>query len=274
MIKIFLIGLLLILMLISVVGAEAVEKKKDTFLLSKTDPEFAAFFEDFAFEEVPGEAAAKLDPKRRGIVITASLIGCQGKETFAALLPELLDDGLTPAEANEVLYQSVAYCGIGRVLPFFAVVRELLTTRGELLPLPPLSTASRTNRLQKGIQAQVDIFGPQMSEFYNSGPQESRHINRWLAANCFGDYYTRGALDYRERELATFCYIAAQGGCEPQLLAHAAANLKNGNDKALLIAAVSQSIPYIGYPRALNALRCVNEAAAQLEAAETKGKKE
>ena len=33
-----------------------------------------------------------------------------------------------------------------------------------------------------------------MRDFWKSGPEESRHINYWLAANCFGDYYTRTGL--------------------------------------------------------------------------------
>ena len=34
-----------------------------------------------------------------------------------------------------------------------------------------------------------------------------------------------------------------------------------GNDKAFLIRVVSQCLPYIGYPRSLNAITCVNQAA-------------
>ena len=37
--------------------------------------------------------------------------------------------------------------------------------------------------------------------------------------------------------------------------------MRIGNDKLLLIDVVSQCLPYIGYPRSLNALRCINEAA-------------
>lgn len=40
-------------------------------------------------------------------------------------------------------------------------------------------------------------------------------------------------------------------------------NLSVGNKREFLIGVVSQCIPYIGYPRSLNALRCVEEAAAQ-----------
>ena len=122
------------------------------------------------------------------------------------------------------------------------------------------------NRLEKGSQAQVDIFGERMRDFWKSGPEESRHINRWLAENCFGDYYTRTGLDYRQREMITFCFLAAQGGCEPQLASHIAANIRLGNDKAFLIQIISQWVPFIGYPRCLNALRCVDEAVDRTEA--------
>ena len=110
----------------------------------------------------------------------------------------------------------------------------------------------------------VDIMGESMRGFAGSGPEESRHINRWLTDNCFGDYYTRGGLDYRQREMITFCFLSAQGGCEPQLTSHAVNNMMVGNDKAFLIKIISQCLPFIGYPRSLNALRCVNEAADEV----------
>lgn len=145
--------------------------------------------------------------------------------------------------------------------PFFSVTNQVLTEQGVALPLEPGSTTTAETRLAAGNQAQVDIFGEGMRGFQNSGPEESRHINRWLADNCFGDYYTRGGLDYKQREMITFCFLAALGGCEPQLTSHAGANLRIGNDNAFLIQVISQCLPYIGYPRSLNALRCVNDAA-------------
>ena len=66
-----------------------------------------------------------------------------------------------------------------------------------------------------------------------------------------------------EREMVTFCYLAAQGGCEPQLTAHAKGNMNLGNDREFLTKVVSQCLPYIGYPRSLNAIACINKAAEQ-----------
>ena len=63
------------------------------------------------------------------------------------------------------------------------------------------------------------------------------------------------------RELLTFAMLAALGGCESQLAGHVAANRNVGNDRATLLDVLTQLIPYIGYPRTLNALRVLGEVA-------------
>ena len=220
----------------------------------ETDPEFAERFEQFAFDEVVNEPGQQLDEVTRHMAILATLLGCQGTEAFRLELPCALDAGITPVMAKEIVYQAVDYLGIGRVLPFLDITNEVLSSRGIALPLEGQCTTTMEDRLEKGAQA--DIFGPHMLEAWKTG-----HINRWLAANCFGDYYTRTGLTLAQREMITFCFLAAQGGCEPQLTAHAKGNMNLGNDKAFLIRVVSQCLPYIGYPRSLNAITCVNQAA-------------
>lgn len=227
--------------------------------LLRTDPEFVERFGNFAFDEVVN--GDDLDGHTRFLAILAALIGCQGVETFRAVLPAALNFGVTPVEAKEVIYQSVAYLGIGRALRFLTAANQVLEEGGLSLLLAGQTTTTVETRLEAGVQAQVGIFGKGMRDFARSGPEESRHINRRLADNCFGDWYTRTGLDYRQRELITFCFLAAQSGCEPQPTSHAGANMRLGNDKAFLIKIISQCLPYIGYPRTLNALRCVNEAA-------------
>ena len=222
----------------------------------ETDPEFAERVEHFAFDEVVNEPGQQLDEVTRHMAILATLLGCQGTEVFRRELPQALDAGVTPVMAKEIVYQAVDYLGMGRVLPFLDITNEVLAERGVALPLEGQATTTMENRLEKGAQAQADIFGPQMLEAWKAG-----HINRWLAANCFGDYYTRTGLTLAQREMITFCFLAAQGGCEPQLTSHARGNMNLGNDKDFLIRVVSQCLPYIGYPRSLNAVTCVNKAA-------------
>lgn len=224
--------------------------------LHKTDPEFTECLNHFILEDVIREPGQQLEEPVRYMAILAALIGCQGADLFREILPRALDGGLTPVKVKEIIYQSAAYLGIGRMLPFLTAANQVLESRGVKLPLPGQAATTLEDRLEKGSRAQVDIFGGGMKDFWKKG-----HINRWLAANCFGDYYTREGLDLGEREMITFCFLAAQGGCDPQLTSHAAGNMSLGNDRDFLIRVVSQCLPYIGYPRSLNAIACINKAA-------------
>ena len=234
--------------------------------LAETDPEYAALVSAFAGEEVPGEEAAALPDRERRLAVLSALLGCQGVDLFRVEVGLALDAGVTPVEVKEVVYQATAYLGLGRVYPFVAAANEVLAQRGVELPLDGQSTTTPETRLAAGNGKQVEYFGEGMRETWVNGPAERAHVNKWLADNCFGDYYTRGGLSDKDREIITFCFIAAQGGCEPQLTSHAMGNMGLGNDKGFLYRVVSQCVPYIGYPRSLNALACVDKAAEQLGA--------
>ena len=243
------------LLIILTFSCSANSKEADNLYLrefSQTDPEFYAVFNNFSAEV---KDAVELDNKTRFTAVLAALLGCQGVDEFREVVPAALDSGVTPVEVKEIIYQAAAYLGIGRVNPFLKTANEVFEARGIKLPLESQSTTTKETRREKGTQAQVDIFGENMRDFWKGG-----NINLWLAENCFGDYYTRKGLDLKERELITFCFLMAQGGCEPQLTAHALGNMKIGNDKEFLIKIVSQCLPFIGYPRSLNAIKCVNDA--------------
>lgn len=221
-----------------------------------TDPEFVERVEHFTFDEVVNDPEQQLDEETRWLAILSALIGAQSAEAFRKLLPQALDAGLSPVAVKEMVYQAVDYLGLGRALPFLDITNEVFALRGIALPLENQATTTMDDRLEKGAQAQAEIFGEQMLEAWKAGT-----VNRWLAANCFGDYYTRGGLDLKARELITFCFLAAQGGCEPQLTSHSQGNMNLGNGKDFLLRVILQILPYIGYPRSLNAITCVNKAA-------------
>ncbi len=66
-------------------------------------------------------------------------------------------------------------------------------------------------------------------------------------------------MDTKTRELITFSILATLGGCENQLRAHINGNITVGNNKEVLLDVITQCMPYIGFPRTLNAIACVNE---------------
>ena len=225
--------------------------------LYETDKELMDIFENFSINEVKNDSDCNLPEKTRYEAVLAALIGCGGVDMFREVLSEAIESSvLSAVEAREIVYQAVDYLGMGRVLPFLYGENEVFSKAGVKLPLPDSSTVSADERLEKGVEAQVHIFGEHMREAWKAGK-----INRRLGANCFGDFYTRTGLSLKERELITFCFLMAQGGCEPQLTAHAKGNMNLGNDRDFLMRVVYQCLPYIGYPRSLNAISCVNKAA-------------
>jgi 4-carboxymuconolactone decarboxylase len=229
--------------------------------LKVTDPEFIELFDNFAFDEVL--AIGTLDDRTRLMVILAALIASQTVNEYKLMLRGALNIGVTPVEAKEILYQAVPYCGIAKVFDFLHATNEVLESVGVKLPLPGQSTTTPATRHERGLAVQMEIFGGMIDAMYAQSPASQMHINQFLSANCFGDYYTRTGLDLKTRELLTFSTILALGGCEPQLKGHIQGNVAVGSDKATLLSVITQLLPYVGYPRTLNALRCLNEVLSE-----------
>lgn len=226
--------------------------------LAVTDPEFIEVFDNFAFDEVLSHGG--LDRRIRLMVQLSAIIASQAVREYRVMLGAALTVGVTPVEAKEVVYQAVPYVGIAKVYDFLHVTNEVLTERGIPLPLPGQSTTTPETRMEKGLAVQRQIVGEDLvRQLYAAAPEDEQHIQRYLSANCFGDYLTRGGLDIPTRELLTFSMLVSLGGCDPQVKAHVAANLLVGNSRAKLIEVLTQLLPFIGYPRTLNGLRAVDE---------------
>ena len=228
--------------------------------LAVTDPELIEVFDNFAFDEVL--TSSRLEETTRLLTQLAAMVALGAVSEFRVMLGAALTVGVTPAEAKEVAYQAVPYVGMARVFDFLHAANEVLAERGVDLPLQSHATTTPATRLKRGRAVQEQAVGADaVALMYESAPADEQRIQRLLSANCFGDHVSRGGLDLATRELLTFGMLAALGGCEPQLRGHVAANLRVGNDRARLLDTLTQLIPFIGYPRTLNALRVLDEAA-------------
>jgi len=225
--------------------------------LQTTDPELIEVFDNFAFDEVIGHG--NLDTRTRVMMILGSTIAGQALSEYKVMLGAALNIGVTPIEIKEIVYQSVPYVGIAKVLDFIHVTNEVLQSNGIKLPLEDQSTTTPQARYAKGLKVQKEIFGEMIDKMYDESPKNQLHIQKYLSANCFGDYITRNGLDIKTRELLTFAMLISLGGVDPQVKGHIQGNVNVGNNKELLLSVVTQLLPYIGYPRTLNAIKCLNE---------------
>jgi len=226
--------------------------------LQVTDPELVEVFDNWAFDEVLSDAP--LETRTRLMVQLAAIIACQAINEYRVMLGAALHVGVTPVEIKEIVYQAVPYLGMAKVFDFVHATNEVLESRGIALPLESQSTTNSDNRLESGLRVQMRILGERIDQMYAQSPKDQLHIQKYLSGNCFGDYITRNGLDLASRELLTFSMLATFGGCEPQLAGHVAANLAVGNDRQVLINTITQLLPFIGYPRSLNAIKVINDS--------------
>lgn len=227
--------------------------------LAVSDPELIEVFDNFAFGEVI--ARSKLDTRTRVMLILAAIIGSQAVNEYKIMVGATLNVGITPIEIKEILYQSVSYVGMARAFDFLHATNEVLTSRGHQFPLPGQSTTTTETRYDKGLAVQKAIFGKMIDDMYAQSPKDQLHIQRFLSANCFGDFYTRTGLDIKTRELVTLSILIASGGLDVQVKGHVQGNVNVGNGRAVLLDVMTQLLPWVGYPRSLNTLKALNEVA-------------
>jgi 4-carboxymuconolactone decarboxylase len=171
--------------------------------LKETDPELIEVFDNFAFDEVISDA--NLDTRIRLMVVLASMIASQTLSEYKVMLGGALNVGVTPIEVKEIVYQAVPYIGIAKVFDFIHATNEILQSKGIKLPLEGQSTTTPETRFEKGLEVQKSIVGAELiDKMDRESPENQKHIQKYLSANCFGDYLTRKGIDLKIRELFLF----------------------------------------------------------------------
>jgi 4-carboxymuconolactone decarboxylase len=232
--------------------------------LAQTDPELIEYFDNFAFDEVYADAArldGSLDLHTQVMVQLAAILAAGGLAEFRVVAAAAIASaGVSPVELKEIVYQSGAYVGMARAYDYLHAANDILTEAGVDLPLPGQSASTPQTRLECGKSVQGRIVGDDaVATRFTDTPADEVHIQRYLAANCFGDTVGRGGIDLQVRELLTFSMLVALGGADAQVRGHVAGNLAVGNTRERLLAVLTVLVPFIGYPRTLNGLAALND---------------
>lgn len=226
---------------------------------SDFEKEFPEFFDvknNFIYGEVRDRA--ELSNTQKALISIGALLVLEGddlKEQIGAALKQ----EVSPEEIQEVFHQAAPYIGFPKVEKGLKILKETFSDNEILLPLKVQGTVTEEDRLEKGIMSQKSIFGPMIDAMRAGAPDNQKFIQDYLSAYCFGDTYTRNGLDIKTRELLTFVFIICLGGCDSQARSHAMGNLIMGNSPEVLFETIAQCLPYIGFPRTLNAVTAVNE---------------
>lgn len=229
----------------------------------KNEPELSAISQKLIYNDINKQI--KLNTAKQELLTLVVLTANNTPEDIPTHVEGALRAGATPEQVHESIFHCTPYVGLPKVKAALERVDQVM----EMLKIKhcaPAGTTTDETRHDAGLALQRAIFGAENIDKMNaSAPADQKHINEYLSANCFGDYYTRKVLDVKDRELITFTAIVTLGGCEPQAKAHAAANISVGNTRQDLLDALTIALPYIGYPRTLSGLSCVNAAAPRAQ---------
>lgn len=226
--------------------------------IDKTDPEMAATLKRYVYGDNIEQSKA-LNVINRELVRIASLATVGSQKYLEIETEGALKIGVKPIEIRETIYQITPYIGFAKSVDALDTINKVFKANGIKLPLENQATVNENTRFDKGLEVQIDIFGDAIRQMRKNTPSDAAHFNDDLAEFCFGDTYTRGTLDLKQREMLTMAAIASLGGCEPQLKGHIAGNRNVGNDRVQMLAVLTAIHPFIGFPRTLNALACINE---------------
>jgi len=223
---------------------------------AEDDPELMEILRGFIFGDVFDTGV--LDDQAREL-ITVTVLAC------LPALPQLrshtqaaLNVGVQPVEIREAVYQLAPFLGFPRTLNAVATINDVFRDHGIPLPLPAQGAVTDAERYSRGLAEQAPLYGNEIKDDLADLPEPfNEALPRFLTEFCFGDFYTRDGLTLAQRELLVLCALATMGDTSAQLGPHGRACLQVGNSKAEVVAALVHCFPYIGFPRAVAAIRAV-----------------
>lgn len=222
------------------------------------DPELGEILRRFIFGDVFDTGV--LDDRAREL-ITATVLAClQTLPQLKAHTAAALTVGVEAVEIREAVYQLAPFIGFPRTLGAVGAIDEVFRDRGISLPLPAQGTVADADRYERGLAEQLPLYGNEIKDNLAGLPEPfGEALPRFLTEHCFGDFYTRSGLTLAQRELLVLCALAALGDTAAQLGPHGRACLQVGNTKTAVVAALVHCFPYIGFPRAVAAIRAVKD---------------
>jgi len=130
-----------------------------------------------------------------------------------------------------------------------------------------------TERQQRGLDRMMELVSAEQSNTFDhvklieSYKELDADLSDYILSFAFGDIYTRTSLTKQEQTMVTISTLVALG-TEPQLKLHINVGFNVGLTKEKIVGALIHCIPYIGFPRVLNALTLLKQVMAERGIAE------
>jgi 4-carboxymuconolactone decarboxylase len=207
-----------------------------------------------------------LNARDRSIATLAALITRNQTAEMAEYVSIALDNGVKPAEVSEIITHLAFYAGWGNAMTAVSITKDVFAARNiaadqlaaaspQLLPLNEAAEADRAKRVG-------DLFGAMFPG-----------VTQYTTDVLFRDLWLRPALAPRDRSLVTITNLVALYR-HNELGFHLKKGLGNGLTRDEIIAAITHTAFYAGWPTAMSAMRAAQEVFASADERDTATKEE
>lgn len=124
------------------------------------------------------------------------------------------------------------------------------------------------NRLECGKETLAKVDGDSAEQVMNALKDVAPDVGKYIFEFAFSDIYNRPGLDLKQREIITITSLLTQGDTAAQLQVHINGALNVGLTKQEVIETFIHCIPYVGFPKVLNAINVAKEVFATRESFE------
>jgi 4-carboxymuconolactone decarboxylase len=221
-------------------------------VLDRIAPDFLEWRKHTLDFEIFG--ALHLEP-RLAHLASAAMLAARGKvgSSFDGHIVSALAAGATDSDIVEMVIQLSVYCGFPAALNAAGRAANVLAAseRSQANTQKRVDdTKDDEKRFKRGAATLVATSGGSGADVVDSFKDIAPGLGRLIVAHCYGDIFSRSALDPKGRELGAISALAAQGtvAAERPLAVHIDAALNLGATREEIVETLFNIIPYAGYP--------------------------
>jgi 4-carboxymuconolactone decarboxylase len=119
-----------------------------------------------------------------------------------------------------------------------------------------------TDRYERGLarQASMRTNDTPTTAIKNHLSDIAPDLQRLVVEFAYGDIHSRPGLDAGKRQLVIIAALTALGDTDRQVQTHVGSALGAGETPEGIVEAIMQTIPYVGFPRAIKAIESCKAA--------------
>ena len=240
---------------LKIIDQEAGEKVADSLI--DISPDLVKYMIEYAFGDLYNRTELALKSKELCVVAALTAMGNAAPQ-LKVHIHGALNVGCNIAEIQEVILQMSGYSGFPRAINGMLALKEVIADRkregkqDEPGVVRPSFVPEDSTRYELGANNLRMLDPNQVENLEQTFKDISPDMAKFVIEYGFSDIFSRPALDFKHREMATIAALTAMGTAPSQLKFHIKAGLNIGVSQVEIREIMILMSVYAGFPSSIN----------------------